>query len=291
MVERKFGHKKDKYNPKAYIHKPKVVAIPDVVIWDKYRPDVRDQGNIGSCTGFGIGANLVAAAHRLNVFKEWFSPTWIYNGARFIEGTLMYDEGAYPQDCLDWLVKKGCLLEHFWPYNGNKLDTTSPPSKYDPEAAKWPLASYSPAPQLGYFRVTGGFDGVVSALADGNFVSIGIPWPDSWMSSKDGVLPTITKSSSIAGGHEVCLYGYDKSKSIFYGMNSWGTSQWSASGKIVPKGCFTMPFSVFEVFKQIGGWDGHYIRVDNWGQTPTPPEPTPVPPPQKVRIEGTMTVL
>lgn len=274
------GWRKDTWDGRDYLHKVAMpTAIPDVVDLSKYCPGVRNQGGVGSCTGFGIGANITAAAKKSGVYTEWFSPWWIYNGARYIEGDLRYDNGAYPRDCLDWLVKKGCLLEHFWPYQDgtSKLDTTSPPSKFDPEAAKWPLVGYSDAPQLklGYYRVTAGADGICSALAQEKLVSIGIPWPSKWMSSKDGVLPAITASSSIAGGHEVVLYGYDKTKGLFCGMNSWGTTQWSYTGKVIPKGCFTMPMSVFEVFKKLGGYDAHYVEV-KWGALEPPVPPTPV---------------
>ncbi len=294
-MEKRLGWKKDRYDKRDWIHPYRVAAVPDVFVdLTEYRPTVRDQGNEGSCVGHGIGGPLTGLLSKLGLVVTWFSPRWIYNGARYIEGELKYDEGCWPKDALDWLITKGGLPDPIWPYVAGKDTFTSPPSKYDSDAAKWPLASYSDVPQLGvgYYRVTNGADGICEAIAAGNFVSIGIPWPNSWMDSKDGVLSTIKASSAIAGGHEVFLYGYDKIKGIFYGQNSWGTSQWSYSGKVVPKGCFTMPFSVFEIFKQIGGYDAHYIKV-NWGATPppVPPGPTPVPTSQKIRIEGTMTVL
>lgn len=244
---------KDKYDSRDYLH-AKLYKVPDVVTWDKFIPDVRDQGNVGSCTGFGIGGQLTYLAKKLGVYTEWFSPTWIYNGARFIEGTLTEDDGAYPRDCLEWLRKKGCLLEHFWPYR-NVLDTQCPPSSFDVEAAKYP--------QSAYYRVTGDADGICSSIAAGHVVSIGTPWYYKWMDiGVSGKLPVVSFSDSIAGGHMTYLYGYDKPNQLFFGSNSWGTS-WGNNGH------YLMPFSSFPVFKQVGGYDAYYIQV-NWGSKPDP---------------------
>jgi hypothetical protein len=263
------GWKKDKYDPRDWIIRrlpPEV--IPDSYSLVEYLPDVRDQGNVGSCVGFGIGGNLTGTAKQCGVYQDWFSPTWIYNGARFIAGDLPFDVGAYPKDALEWLIDKGCLPEHFWPYNPNRLDKTSPPSSLDPEAAKWPL--------LAYFRITGGAEGICSAIASGHLVSIGVPWFDKWMDPTNGQLPEVTNQDDLAGGHEVFLYGYSKPLAIFYGMNSWG-KEWGNNGK------FTMPLSAFDVFKELGGYDAHFLAVTWEEQTDPidPPEPTPSPTPKK----------
>lgn len=271
MADRKLGWHKDRYDSRDWLHRKLVPEeIPDTFSLAEYLPEVRDQGNVGSCVGFGIGGNLTGWAKKLGVFSEWFSPTFIYNGARFIDGSLLEDAGAYPKDALEWLRQKGCLLEHFWPYDPDALDTTSPPSRFDLEAAKYPL--------LAYFRVTDGVEGICSALASGHFVSIGVPWFYEWMDAPDGKLPDIDSQSEVAGGHEVYLYAYDKSLGVFYGVNSWGT-EWGDSGK------FTMPMSAFSVFKEIGGYDAHYVLV-LWmaEQPPEPPAPEPSKKPWWMRL-------
>jgi hypothetical protein len=260
-MSRQMGWNKDKFDKKDYLHSPlkTPLTIPDVVNLNQYLPDVRDQGVVGSCVGFGIGINLSALAKRLNIFTEWFSPTWIYNGARFIEGSLLTDVGCYPRDACEWLRTKGGLLEHFWPYNRMAFDSTPPPSSFDPEAAKWPL--------LAYYRVTGGVDAICDALAAGYLVSIGTPWFQKWMNpGPDGRLEELVATDTRAGGHETCLYGYDKTINCFMGVNSWGTG-WGNSGH------YLMPFSSFTIFGSKGGYDAHYLQV-NWGSGPGPvPEP------------------
>jgi len=270
MKQKRLGWRKDPWDKRDFLVKLiPPLELPDIVDLGRYASEVRNQGDCGSCVGFGIGANLTSLANMQAFILpgeiQYISPTDIYNGARYIEGTLPYDEGCYPRNALDWLLKKGCLPETFWPYNGFEKKSRS--SKLDPEAAKYPL--------LEYYRVDNGVEGICSAMAAGFYVSIGTPWPSKWMNSKDGILPEIKKTDDIAGGHETCLYGYDRNIKRFYGINSWGIDIWSYSGKVVPKGHFTIPFSAFDIFKYQGGYDAHYVKIQ-W-VTPEPPAPpTPV---------------
>ena len=152
------GWKKDLYDRRDMIYRPKAVVM-DYFTMAPIMPVVRDQGNVGSCVGHGFGGVLTALAVIAGVDPEWFSPTWIYNGARFIEGTLNQDVGCYPRNAAKWIADKGGLKEHFWPYNPARLDTKAPGSSLEPFAAEWPIVSYA--------RVAGGVDGLIGALADG----------------------------------------------------------------------------------------------------------------------------
>ncbi len=306
----RLGWKKDPYSGKDFIYSPRIkeVQLPQSVDLSKYLPTVRTQGEIGSCTGFGIGGNITGLAILFGVLsklgkKPWFSPWWIYNGARYIAGELDWDSGAYPRDCLDWLRQKGCLAEDFWPYQDGEteLDTTTPPSKFEPEATKWPIISYSDVPKLlriiksiGFYRITGGAAGICQALADAEtdilagkpehlFVSIGTPWWEKWMNTESrGVLPKISSKDSIAGGHETFLYGYNLSNSLASGQNSWSTN-WGKGGR------YLMPLDSFEIMKKVGGYDAHVISV-SWNQEPIPPpEPTPIT--GKYQISGTVSLI
>jgi hypothetical protein len=258
----RLGWKKSRFHL-ATTHKAKLVTLPPSVDLSQYIPPVRDQGQVGSCTGFGIGGILGTEASQNNEWIQWYSPEWIYNGARELEGTLFEDAGAEPIDCFTWLTNNGCLLEEFWPYNPNSVDTSSPDSR-KPEAMTYP--SFTAV------EVDNGIDGIMSALADGHVVAVGSPWFDSWMNiGSDGVLPAVTTNSSVAGGHETFLYGYDSISGSFLGQNSWGTS-WGNNGH------YKMPMSAFAVFNDpsLGGYDAHYVI---WNATPVPPVPAPIPTP------------
>lgn len=258
------GWKKDPYDKRDLIRPIRRAGLPEKVDLLSLMPQVRDQGQVGSCVGFGVGANLYAQALIDGLEPgEWFSPTWIYNGARFLEGTLMNDVGCYPRSALKWLGDKGALLEHLWPYNPNRLDTRTPPSDLNPEAARWPVLSYT--------RVVGGAAGIASALAEGKPVSVGTPWYDKWMfTGPDGKLAAITEQDHPAGGHETVIYGYDALEQVFLFQNSWGTD-WAKAGRA------KMPMQAFSIFTAHGGYDAYTIDV-NWdGTQPPPPKPKRLP--------------
>ncbi len=289
----RYGWRKDPYDPKAWYFQPRTMqATPEDVTWQAFMMEVLDQGNSGSCVGFGIDGILTGELNfrglKLPDF-QYFSPTDIYNGGRYIDGSLADDEGTWASSALEWLKMKGCLPYKFWPYKG--FEKRSRPSALDIEAAKYPLKGSSPVKmKFGYRRITGGIDGIIAALAAKHMVAIGIPFPNSWENTKDGVLPLPTAKNFVAGGHEMYLWGYNYPTKMYRGANSWGKRIWSYSGKVVPQGCFLMPMGSLDWFKAEGGYDAHIVEVE-WGNVPVPPEPTPVPTSQKVRIEGILTVI
>ena len=194
MVEenRSYGWLKDKYNPVAKMHKPAMKTYPDYFSLDIYLPSIRNQGGTSSCVGFGVGGTLGTVSKKQGCFKEWDSPNWIYNGARYLEGWLARDCGCYPEDAMRWVLDMGRLWESDWPFVGFTPET---PTSDGRGAKAFKNAGFD------YVRVADGVEGLISALAEGNPVNIGTPWPNSWGSYKDGILPEIDKNADLAGGH------------------------------------------------------------------------------------------
>ena len=257
--DRRFGWIKDKYDPRDYYYKAvKPRVIPESVDLSAFLPAIRDQGNEGACVGFGVGINLTGTAKQQNAYKEWFGPRWIYNGARELEDRLGA-EGCYPRDACEFLLKYGCLFESFWPYVAKQDMTTKATTHPNAPKAKERLI-------LRYDRVVDGLDGLCQALADGHLISWGIPWAAEWMSPKeDGILAS---PMLVAGGHEVCLYGYDTKTQLFKIANSW-TDGWGDKGK-----CY-MNFAYLKWIVAQGGYDAHFFTV-TWGTTNGGPEDYPV---------------
>ncbi len=244
MTERKFGWVKDVYDPAAVYHRPKAVQIPLAVNYLNLCHPVRDQGSVGSCSGFGIGGMAYTVAKAGGFAIDLYSPTWLYNGARYMIGELAEDAGAAPEDVFSWIFYNGLLHEKYWPYNPDKLDMSAPSSLRMSQAIKYP--------DYQAIRVDNGVDGIISALAEKHCVAIGAPWPKEWMEPTNGHLVIPKPNSIVAGGHEIFLFGYDELKGAFDGQNSWGTD-WADKGRCL------VPFEYIDWAKQNGGYDTHYI--------------------------------
>jgi hypothetical protein len=263
------GWKKDKYDRRDFMYGVRAGVPPTSVDLSNLLPAVRNQESMNACVGFGIGANLCGMAKEKGIFTEWYSPQWIWNGARFVEGTLAENVGVYPRDALDWLLNSGCLLESFWPFSGTTLDKSAPSSARMNQAIKYR--------NFAYYRVGDGVDGLRSALAEGHLVSIGCPWPTKWFDPVSGAEAEVTADDELSGGHETLVYSYNDEFQRFYSLNSWGDS-WGDKGK------FSWPYSALAVFKAWGGYDAHYMTFD---AEPVPPGPTPTPEPPPAPTRST----
>jgi len=236
------GWHKDKYDPRDLTHKRKFVTLPPIVSHADLLTPVRRQ-LCSDCVGHGVGLALNGVKVELGIFEEWCSPTYLYNGARYIEGTLPFDLGCYPKDALDWTVKNGILSEQYWPYVG--FERVAPSSARIKQADRYRAFQY--------WRAVDGVDGICDAMASGFLVAIGTPWFKEWENTDPcGRLATPTSSSMEIGGHETCLYEYDRNEGVFKGQNSWGVD-WGGQGR------FIMPFESIDIFKQRGGYDAHYV--------------------------------
>ena len=152
------------------------------------------------------------------------------------------------------------MLEKDWPFVPDTLDTTDPSTKIS-------LAFQYPDFQA--VRVDNGLDGILSALGDGHPVAIGAPFFVIWESAgPDGILAVVDATSPLAGGHETFLYDYDLERQLLLGQNSWDTN-WGKGGR------YLMPFSAIDVFKQLGGYDAHYVTFTGAPQPVPPPTPAP----------------
>lgn len=185
---------------------------------------VRDQGQVGSCTGFATTAAVEYLRRKPleDVYETLYSPLFVYYNARATIGEELMDEGAYVRDAVKSVANIGASRERDWMYYEEyRMFSTKPNDRAYKSAKSWKVG--------GYYRCNGLAD-VKKALAAG-FPVVGGFICFSNMNTQTvwntGIIPL--PSGSIQGGHAVCFVGYDDVKRLVKFKNSWGT-YWGDDG-------------------------------------------------------------
>jgi len=191
-------------------------------------PQIKDQGNIGSCTSLA-GVFMYETYLRVaNLSKGTLSRRFLYKVTRDLLGW-KGDTGAYLRTVMQALATFGVPPENYYPYDI---------AKYDEEPGAFLYAMAQNYQALTYYKL--GNADVEAALASmklnisSNRACIfGFTIYTNMNNSGDIALPD--KLSSVRGGHAVCAVGYNDGYKIgssvgaFKIANSWG-SIWGHSG-------------------------------------------------------------
>lgn len=243
-----------------------VVSLPASVNHAKNMSAIRNQGARGTCV-----AQTLTAVHefyrRVSGVAQDFSEQFLYHETKLMDGA--------PAACGTWQVKAAQVLnnlgecrESVWAYNPNLPCNNNGvrPANARADAANYRLQTILLNPK--------DVNAIKSALAGGSVVGFSIPVWNSWYSSaetrRSGRITMRIGNEAQAGGHAMCLIGYQDDANapgggFFILRNSWGTS-W---GSECPYGAGngTIPFA--------------YIAQDNWEAVttapPKPPKPEPKP--------------
>lgn len=221
----------------------------------QFYPRIRDQGNLGSCTGFGMRSCLLYKLLQRN-FEKWqsydISPLYSYFISRMIENSIPYDTGAEIRDVIMGASKYGVSREDFWPYDIAKFART-PPKRAQNNATLHQAVHYYRCDEVG-MSGEATVDNILRALAADLPVTYGFACFDNlWEANNTGVVPLPTPRSRLEGGHCVDIYEADTDARVFIGPNSWGP--WGHTHAVTREaGYIIMPFSMFT--------DGH--AVDAW---------------------------
>jgi C1A family cysteine protease len=189
---------------------------------------VRDQGNIGSCTGQAL-CSMVEFLHGTYKHDESvLSPMFLYYNERVIEDTVAYDDGAEIRDGMKSLAKQGVCQEKLWPYS---------PSNFAVEPSALAYAQARDYLIGGYQRLDTLQD-MLTCLSNGFCFVFGFSVYESFESldvERTGSTPMPDPTERMLGGHAVMAVGYDIPTKKVFCRNSWG-SNWGMSGY------FTIPF-------------------------------------------------
>lgn len=232
---------------------------------------VRNQGELGSCTAFGVTElfDFVRKKHKLTSWVP--SALFTYYATRQLTNQTDEDCGATVRNALKSTVKSGVARERVWPYNISKFNQNPPQEIWD-DAEKHQTLEYL---NLSSFDK----NVFVKCLNEGYPFAFGINVYESFLNStmrSKGFIPApdITKEQRI-GGHCMLAVGYkvdDDGKEYMIVQNSWG-QYWGDGGY-----CY-IPLEYFLT----SAYDFWTIRLtevcDSDEPDPVPvPEPTPVPP-------------
>jgi hypothetical protein len=214
---------------------PAILQSPDLTVTRKM-PAVRDQDQLGACTGFGIGALMTYLVLngfflRKPMISLPFSPLFIYYIERWIENTIPWDSGAYIRDGIKAVANYGACSEAAWPYIISRF-TEKPRqaafrSALDYQAIEYQRLDNTYKPML------------VDALVHGYPIVHGFSVYESFESNQvalTGQAPLPTLMEMLLGGHCTLTVAYDASTDRFKDLNSW-SPYWGA------KGYFTTPAS------------------------------------------------
>jgi C1A family cysteine protease len=228
-------------------------ALPDSphLDFDSF-PSIRDQGELGSCTGHGVRnalmPRLVKQKPELWADKYDLSPLSLYYDGRAAIQMTGVDSGAYVRDVIDAARKNGAPREDKWPYVPSRF--TREPSAAARETGRWHQAA------VGYYRcdepgqpAERTVDNIVHALANKMAVAFGFTCFDNLGEADgNGFIPLPGARSREEGGHCMCIYGFDSRTRTFWGPNSWSI-QWggavSIDGRTTSRGYFRLPVDYF----------------------------------------------
>lgn len=183
--------------------------------------DVLDQGATSSCVAHAWAQALrigdqVDGQHAPQLDAIWFH----YWNSRAHHGAAAHDDGTFLRTCGKGVIRFGRPVASAW--------SKSHPINRRPSWGAYRAAFDRRGPR-GYYRIASGdLDGIRRAIASHKPVVFGIDVPRSFMAATGPAVVEPPKlSDPIAGGHAMCVVGYEGTR--FELVNSWGTS-WRQNG-------------------------------------------------------------
>lgn len=208
-------------------------TLPERVSLFEFCPTARNQGQQGSCVGWGsaYAARTIVESQRTGRAPNEvaFSPAFLYNQIK-LEGC----QGSYIHRAMQNMEEVGSLPFTNFGYTDESCDRA--PTSQERNSA-------SPYKMKGSARLTkGGEDYTIDLLAIKQNLSQGAPVVIGMMVGQSFMQPMIGKSiweptesdfsGSGLGGHCMCVIGYDDylEGGCFEIMNSWG-KEWGKEGR------------------------------------------------------------
>ena len=255
-------YNKDAFNSKYNVDGLK--AAPAVLTLST--PAVRDQGQIGSCTGFsGTYAFEISYFYKHGGSFISSSPAFLYYEERvnILGESITADNGANMVNIDQALTKYGVCLESSYAYPSGDKSTaykTAPSAAAVSQALNYEISSYT-------LINTGDTAAVKNCLRNNIAVMFGFNvYDNSAYSIFEGLNTSsytyspltatgkLKSGLSLLGGHANVIVGYNDTLKAFWVENSWATS-WGKAG------FYYLPYSVFSSTKIVPQGGVYYLAI------------------------------
>jgi len=218
--------RKDPIDLRDLYYEGSLLELPHSIDNRSKIPFIRDQGNEGSCTGFGLAAVVNYLLHNseggtLSNVNNSASPRMLYEMAKRYDEWKGEDyEGSSIRGAMKGWYKHGVCREEVWRYEEeeNKHNLTGPRML---DAIKHPLGNYFRVRHLHLSHMH-------SAIREANILYASAAVHSGWsMSRIDPETWIIPFRHDKKGGHAFAIVGYNDQG--FWIQNSWGT-EWGKNG-------------------------------------------------------------
>ncbi len=177
------------------------------ILDDEIIPDVRNQGQVGSCVGFAI-TNIMQILNQVETGRrETFSAGYVYGKCRDENADHI---GMYIDSALQYLIKTGSCFERDFPHNVEMPEIRQMVKNrpdLDEKAEPYHIKAYE---VYGYAQKHKKYNAVKAALYQFK-------------------TPILADTNFPNGRHAVCIIGWNDDTQKFTIVNSWGKS-WGKSG-------------------------------------------------------------
>ena len=238
---RRYGRSKPEPLPDHRMVSRVVPTLPEVVDLRHWCGPIKDQGNLGSCTGHAFSSAIEWIFRKYLGKEPILSPLYLYAKELIADGDFPNDDGSTGVTGCNVCIASGCCEDSLYPDSSQKIG--QPTAEMDANATQY---------RLGAYHGLRGSQVALSVLGDPT------PWPvevgfDVYSSfeggeiASTGIMPIPGSGEQLLGGHETLMVGYDigvtplirpaNCPPAFLVQNSWSAS-WGASG------FFWMPLAI-----------------------------------------------
>lgn len=252
-MKHSYGYVIDKPDERDFLYqvtKPlPEIELPESVDLRNLCSPVRDQGELGACTGFALATGLREFLQIKNTSSHTVvSPMYVYYKERLLMGTINQDSGSDLRTGMKVLNKLGVCTEKCYPYDIKNF-AKRPGICANFEARSFKITNYHRLKSLHEMK---------ECLANGLGFVAGFLVYDSFESQEvleTGFMPMPAASEILLGGHAVFVIGYQDDPKYSGGgyliiKNSWG-DWWGDNGY------FYMPYEfAADNEKLIDAWVG-----------------------------------